>query len=132
VRNILDVVERRGVARDGEQAGGRAGDVADLHLRIARIGQPYAIGCEVVDVHLWVQRTDRGAPDAVRSPPHLDEVGIVPHFTGRIATAGHMHTMMAFPGQVLMEYNQAERPCRTCPNSWSAGTEKCGQTTCAS
>jgi hypothetical protein len=33
-------------------------------------------------------------------------VGIVRHFTGPIATAGHMHTMMAFPGQVLMEYNQ--------------------------
>ena len=29
------------------------------------------------------------------------KVGIVPHFTGPIATAGHMHTMMAFPGQVL-------------------------------
>ena len=37
-------------------------------------------------------------------------VGIVPHFTGPIATAAHMHTMMAFPGQVLMEYNQGERP----------------------
>ena len=38
------------------------------------------------------------------------KVGIVPHFTGPVATAGHMHTMMAFPGQVLMEYNQGERP----------------------
>src|SRR5919197_5008126 len=38
------------------------------------------------------------------------KVGVVPHFTGPIATAGHMHTMMAFPGQVLMEYNQGERP----------------------
>jgi galactonate dehydratase len=37
-------------------------------------------------------------------------VGIVPHFTGPIATAAHMHTMMAFPGQVLMEYNLGERP----------------------
>lgn len=37
-------------------------------------------------------------------------VGIVPHFTGPIATVGHMHTMMAYPGQVLMEYNQGERP----------------------
>ena len=37
-------------------------------------------------------------------------VGIVPHFTGPVATAGHMQTMMAFPGQVLMEYNQGERP----------------------
>jgi len=40
----------------------------------------------------------------------LHKVGIVPHFTGPIATAGHMQTMMAFPGQVLMEYNQGERP----------------------
>jgi len=38
------------------------------------------------------------------------KVGIVPHFTGPIATAGHMHTMTAFPGQVLMEYNQGQRP----------------------
>jgi L-alanine-DL-glutamate epimerase-like enolase superfamily enzyme len=38
------------------------------------------------------------------------KVGIVPHFTGPIATAGHMHTMIAFPGQVLMEYNLGERP----------------------
>jgi L-alanine-DL-glutamate epimerase-like enolase superfamily enzyme len=37
------------------------------------------------------------------------KVGIVPHFTGPIATAAHMHTMMAFPGQVLMEYNLGER-----------------------
>jgi galactonate dehydratase len=37
-------------------------------------------------------------------------VGIVPHFTGPVATAGHMQTMMAYPGQVLMEYNQGERP----------------------
>jgi galactonate dehydratase len=37
-------------------------------------------------------------------------VGIVPHFTGPIATAGHLQTMMAFPGQVLMEFNQGERP----------------------
>src|SRR4029078_755215 len=36
------------------------------------------------------------------------KVGIVPHFTGPIAPAAHMHTMMAFPGQVLMEYNLGE------------------------
>ena len=57
------------------------------------------------------------------------KVGIVPHFTGPIGTAGHMHTMMAFPGQVLMEYNQGERRYRTCPNSSSAGTARCGRTT---
>jgi galactonate dehydratase len=38
------------------------------------------------------------------------KVGIVPHFTSPIGTAGHLHTMMAFPGQVLMEYNYGERP----------------------
>ncbi|MEP6917819.1 MAG: enolase C-terminal domain-like protein, partial [Acidobacteriota bacterium] len=37
-------------------------------------------------------------------------VGIVPHFTGPVATAAHLHTTMAFPGQVLMEYNQGQRP----------------------
>jgi L-alanine-DL-glutamate epimerase-like enolase superfamily enzyme len=44
------------------------------------------------------------------------KVGIVPHFTGPIATAGHMHAMMAFPGQVLMEYNQGERPVPYMPD----------------
>jgi galactonate dehydratase len=38
------------------------------------------------------------------------KVGIMPHFTSPIGTAGHLHTMMAFPGQVLMEYNYGERP----------------------
>jgi len=38
------------------------------------------------------------------------KVGIVPHFTSPIGSAGHLHTMMAFPGQVLMEYNYGERP----------------------
>ncbi len=37
------------------------------------------------------------------------KVGIVPHFTAPIPTAAHMHTLMAFPGQVLMEYNLGER-----------------------
>jgi L-alanine-DL-glutamate epimerase-like enolase superfamily enzyme len=46
----------------------------------------------------------------------LHKVGIVPHFTGPIATAGHMHTMMAFPGQVLMEFNQHERPVPYLPD----------------
>ncbi len=43
------------------------------------------------------------------------KVGIVPHFTGPIATAGHLHTMMAFPGQVLMEYNQGDRAVEYLP-----------------
>jgi L-alanine-DL-glutamate epimerase-like enolase superfamily enzyme len=44
------------------------------------------------------------------------KVGIVPHFTGPIATVGHMHTMTAFPGQVLMEFNQGERPVPYLPD----------------
>jgi hypothetical protein len=54
------------------------------------------------------RRHHRDAEDhgGVRHPPGR----IVPHFTGPIATAGHMQTMMAFPGQVLMEYNLGERP----------------------
>jgi galactonate dehydratase len=52
------------------------------------------------------------------------KVGIVPHFTGPIATAGHMHTMMAFPGQVLMEYNQGERPVPYMPEFLECGNGK--------
>jgi galactonate dehydratase len=37
------------------------------------------------------------------------KVGIVPHFTSAVATAAHVHTMIAFPGQVLMEYNLHDR-----------------------
>ena len=33
------------------------------------------------------------------------KVGIVPHFTGPVGTAGHIHMMTAFPGQVVMEFN---------------------------
>ena len=33
------------------------------------------------------------------------KVGIVPHFTGPVGTAGHIHVMTAFPGQVVMEFN---------------------------
>ena len=32
-------------------------------------------------------------------------VGIVPHFTGPVGTAAHIHVTTAFPGQVVMEYN---------------------------
>ena len=38
------------------------------------------------------------------------KVGLMPHFTGPIGTAGHMHVLMAFPGQVLMEYNRGTQP----------------------
>jgi galactonate dehydratase len=37
-------------------------------------------------------------------------VGIVPHFTGPVATAALVHTMGTFSGPVLMEYNYGGRP----------------------
>jgi L-alanine-DL-glutamate epimerase-like enolase superfamily enzyme len=36
-------------------------------------------------------------------------VGIVPHFTGPVATAALVHTMSSFSGPVLMEYNYGDR-----------------------
>lgn len=45
------------------------------------------------------------------------KVGLMPHFTGPIGTAGHMHTLMAFPGQVLMEYNRGTQPLPYLPES---------------
>ena len=43
------------------------------------------------------------------------KVGIVPHFTSPVATAAHMHTLMAFPGQVLMEFNLHDRKVAYAP-----------------
>ena len=37
-------------------------------------------------------------------------VGIVPHFTGPVATAALVHTMSTFSGPALMEYNYGDRP----------------------
>jgi len=37
-------------------------------------------------------------------------VGIVPHFTGPVATAALIHTMATFSGPVLMEYNYGTTP----------------------
>ncbi len=42
------------------------------------------------------------------------KVGIVPHFTGPVGTAAHIHTMTAFPGQVVMEYNYGNVATSTC------------------
>jgi L-alanine-DL-glutamate epimerase-like enolase superfamily enzyme len=33
------------------------------------------------------------------------KVGIVPHFTGPVGTAAHIHFLTSFSGQVVMEYN---------------------------
>jgi len=37
-------------------------------------------------------------------------VGIVPHFTGPIATAALVNCLSTFPGPVIMEYNYGGRP----------------------
>ena len=37
-------------------------------------------------------------------------VGIVPHFTGPVSTAGLVHMMSTFSGPALMEYNYGDRP----------------------
>jgi L-alanine-DL-glutamate epimerase-like enolase superfamily enzyme len=37
-------------------------------------------------------------------------VGIVPHFTGPVATAALVHCLATFPGTVLFEYNYGDRP----------------------
>ena len=37
-------------------------------------------------------------------------VGIIPHFTGPIATAALVNCLSTFPGPVIMEYNYGGRP----------------------
>jgi hypothetical protein len=60
---------------------------------------------------------------AVAAPSVLKDLNI-----GPIATAGHMHTMMAFPGQVLMEYSQGERPVPYMPEFLECRMARCGRT----
>ncbi len=42
-------------------------------------------------------------------------VGIVPHFTGPVATAALVHCLSTFPGTVLFEYNYGDRPIAYLP-----------------
>ena len=37
-------------------------------------------------------------------------VGIVPHFTGPVATAALVNCLSTFPGPVIFEYNYGDRP----------------------
>jgi len=37
-------------------------------------------------------------------------VGIIPHFTGPVGTAAQVHTLMAFPGRALVEFNYGPDP----------------------
>ena len=50
-------------------------------------------------------------------------VGIVPHFTGPIATAALVNCLSTFPGPVLMEYNYGGRPIDYLPEclDWREG-----------
>jgi galactonate dehydratase len=57
------------------------------------------------------------------------KVGIVPHFTGPVGTAAHIHTMTAFPGQVVMEYNYGGTPPPTSRSSSISATASAGRTT---
>jgi L-alanine-DL-glutamate epimerase-like enolase superfamily enzyme len=43
-------------------------------------------------------------------------VGIVPHFTGPVATAALVHAMATFSGPALMEYNYGDRPPQYLPD----------------
>jgi galactonate dehydratase len=42
-------------------------------------------------------------------------VGIIPHFTGPIATAALVNCLSTFPGPVIMEYNYGGRPIKHLP-----------------
>jgi L-alanine-DL-glutamate epimerase-like enolase superfamily enzyme len=42
-------------------------------------------------------------------------VGIIPHFTGPVATAALVHCMSTYPGTVVFEYNYGERPINYLP-----------------
>ena len=55
-------------------------------------------------------------------------VGIVPHFTGPIATAALVNSLGTFPGPVLMEYNFRGRTLPHCPSVWISRMAKCIQT----
>ena len=46
------------------------------------------------------------------------KVGLMPHFTAPSERRPHAHAL-AFPGQVLMEYNAGPSRSRTCLNSWN-------------
>ena len=50
-------------------------------------------------------------------------VGIVPHFTGPVATAALVNCLSTFPGPVLMEYNYGGRPIDYLPEclDWREG-----------
>ena len=48
--------------------------------------------------------------ELLRRDPETHDVGIVPHFTGPIATAALVNCLSTFSGPVLMEYNYGGRP----------------------
>ena len=67
-------------------------DVANANVDAARIRVPERL---VADVELYERRPGRRY--------RID--GIVPHFTGPIATAARAHALSTFPFTVVFEYN---------------------------
>jgi hypothetical protein len=58
-----------------------------------------------------LRRTLRSLSQRAPSPPRFVlAAGIVPHFTGPIATAALVHSLGTFSGPLLMEYNFEGRP----------------------
>jgi L-alanine-DL-glutamate epimerase-like enolase superfamily enzyme len=55
-------------------------------------------------------------------------VGIVPHFTGPIATAALVHCLGTYAGPVLMEYNYQGRTLRHLPGAWISRMASCTRT----
>ena len=56
-------------------------------------------------------------------------VGIVPHFTGPIATAALVNSLGTFSGPVLMEYNFRAASIRTCRFVSTSNMASCTRTT---
>ena len=44
-------------------------------------------------------------------------VGIIPHFTGPVATAALVHCLVTYPGSVLFEYNYGDRKIPYLPDT---------------
>jgi L-alanine-DL-glutamate epimerase-like enolase superfamily enzyme len=89
------------VAGAGRGGGaGRSGQIFDSRARIV------AIAKAAEQIREGIGQEGNWAIDICDT----HKVGIVPHFTGPVSTAAHIHTMTSFPGQVVMEYNYGATP----------------------
>ena len=55
-------------------------------------------------------------------------VGMVPHFTGPVASAALVHCLVTFPYSVMFEYNYAGKKSRTCPSTRISRAASCTPT----